>query len=286
MSAAGLATQKAEAFLREHNIIELPIDPFAIAKDLGIMVQAKTASEGVSGMLIRHGDQFAIAYATHIASEGFQRFSVSHELGHYSLSGHPDSIFDSQGIHESRAGFVSDNKFEREADYFAAGLLMPAFLFKEEMKTAGEGLDAIEKLADKCKTSLPATAIRYTQLTDNPVAAIQSIGDKIEWCSMSDALREIRGLDWIKKGAPLPRNTTTYDFNKNETNIVMAQRTDSMSSLQEWFNGTVDIGIAEEVKGLGQYGSTLTILTIEELDIENLQEEEDLEESWTPQFKR
>lgn len=286
MSATGLATQKAEAFLREHNIIELPIDPFAIAKDLGIMVQAKTASEGVSGMLIRHGDQFAIAYATHITSEGFQRFSVSHELGHYSLSGHPDSVFDSQGIHESRAGFVSDNKFEREADYFAAGLLMPVFLFKEEMKTAGEGLDAIEKLADKCKTSLPATAIRYTQLTDNPVAAIQSIGDKIEWCSMSDALREIRGLDWIKKGTPLPRNTATYVFNKDASNIALAQRVDTMGNLQEWFNGTFDIEIVEEIKGLGQYGCTLTILTIDELDVENLLEKEDLEESWTPRFRR
>jgi len=286
MSAAGLATQKAEAFLREHNISELPIDPFAIAKDLGIMVHAETTSEGVSGMLIRHGNKFAIAYATHIASEGFQRFSVSHELGHYSLSGHPDSIFDSQGIHKSRAGFVSDDKFEREADYFAAGLLMPAFLFQPEMEKVGEGLDAIEKLANKCNTSLTATAIRYVQLADIPVAAIQSIGDRIEWCSMSDALREIKGLDWIKKGTSLPRSSTTYSFNRNASHVAHAQRTDSMGNLQEWFNGPLDIEIIEEVKGLGQFGCTLTILSLDEMDVENSREEEDLEESWAPRFRR
>ena len=42
---------------------------------------------------------------------------------------------------ESRAGFASGDKYEMEADYFAAGLLMPQQLFIPAMRQAGEGLD-------------------------------------------------------------------------------------------------------------------------------------------------
>ena len=77
-----IAKQSAELFLRNEGITSLPVDPFAIANSRDIIVKAKPdTAEGVSGMLLRHGDAFGIMYATHIASEGFQRFSVSHELG-------------------------------------------------------------------------------------------------------------------------------------------------------------------------------------------------------------
>jgi Zn-dependent peptidase ImmA (M78 family) len=264
----------------------LPVDPFAIAKGLGIIVQAKSATtKGVSGMLVRHGDQFGIAYATHIASEGFQRFSVSHELGHYLLPGHAEAVMGSQNIHESRAEFVSNDRYEREADHFAAGLLMPSLPFRKALKAAGEGLDAIETLANKCITSLTATAIRYAQFTEIPAAVIQSVGENIKWCFMSEALREIQGLDWINKHDFLPKNTATYTFNRDTSNVTGAQRMNSIGNLQDWFNGRFDTEVVEEVKGLGQYGSTLTILTAENLDIEELQENENLEEAWTPRFK-
>jgi hypothetical protein len=102
--AAGIA----ERIVREHNIPSLPVDPIRIANSVGIEVVAKPASDGgVSGMLIRYGEQFCIAYATHITSQGFKRFTIAHELGHYFLEGHVDAIFREGSVHESRAGFVS-----------------------------------------------------------------------------------------------------------------------------------------------------------------------------------
>jgi hypothetical protein len=78
------AKRKAEAFLRENKIETLPVDPFAIAASHDIIVEPKRdTEEGVSGMLLRHGNTFGILYATYVPSEGFQRFSVAHELAHY-----------------------------------------------------------------------------------------------------------------------------------------------------------------------------------------------------------
>jgi hypothetical protein len=82
------AALEAERVVREHNVTALKVDPIALANKLGIEVIAKPASSGgVSGMLIRFGNQFGIAYATHIDNPGFRRFSIAHELGHYFLPG-------------------------------------------------------------------------------------------------------------------------------------------------------------------------------------------------------
>lgn len=72
---------KALALLEEAGVKSLPVSPIAIAEHLDIAVHAKPAHvAGASGWLIKSGESFAIAYATHIPSLGFQRFSVAHEL--------------------------------------------------------------------------------------------------------------------------------------------------------------------------------------------------------------
>ena len=79
------AEQIAEKLVRDEGLT-LPINVLALAASREIHVEAKPASaKGVSGMLIRAGESYAIAYATHITSEGFQRFSIAHELGHLVL---------------------------------------------------------------------------------------------------------------------------------------------------------------------------------------------------------
>ena len=281
------AERAAEKYLEKKDILSLPVDPIKIAESHGIMVQAKPASNaGVSGMLIKAGDQFGIAYATHIDVEGFQRFSIAHELGHYLLPGHPESLFpEENGIHESRAGFVSADKYERQADHFAAGLLMPRGLFTKEIDKRLSGFQAINELAELCKTSLTSTAIRYSKFTSEPMAVVLSEDARIDWCFISDELNEIGRIDWPKKGQGLPRDSVTFDFNENQENITNCNNEAGDSSFAEWFGGDLDFEIEEESIGLGNYGKTLTVLTVSE-DIEALKEEGELEDSWTPKFRR
>src|SRR6266511_1409374 len=118
-----LAEGAASALLHQMKMDGLWVDPEAIAVGKGILVQAKPdTAPGVSGMLLKVGDQFGIMYATNIPSRGFQRFSIGHELGHYCIEGHPEALL-VNGVHQSRAGFVSQDPFEQEADHFAPALL-------------------------------------------------------------------------------------------------------------------------------------------------------------------
>jgi hypothetical protein len=193
-----MAKQTAEALLKQEGITSLPVDPFALAASRDIVVQAKPdTADGVSGMLLRHGDSFGILYATYIPSEGFQRFSISHELGHYFIEGHLDHLLPKDGVHSSRAGFVSGDPYEHEADNFAAGLLMPAGLCKRAI-VRRDGLTTVEALAAECRTSLTATAIRYAELTDDAVAVIISTGQTIDYCLLSEAMKSLPQLSWLR----------------------------------------------------------------------------------------
>lgn len=272
---SAFATRQAEAFVRDELGIRRleDIDPRGIAEQRDIKVHPMPeAYDGVSGMLIKHKDSFLIAYNTFIRSVGFQRFSIGHELGHYFLAGHIDELLPfGQDRHVSQGGFVSENRFEREADHFAAGLLMPEFLFRRAMDKAGEGLDAIEALRRCCKTSLSATAIRYQELTDEAVAVVQCAGNRIEYSCMSDRMLNLKPGRWPRKGDPVPSGTAAATLHANPKRIADNERLNRETSGEDWFGSFKDVELFEETIGLGDYGRTLTIITT----VDELPDEED-----------
>jgi hypothetical protein len=261
------ATLHAEKLVRDEKL-DLPIDLFSLAKSRDILVEAKPESaKGVSGMLLCAGGNFAIGYATHIKSNGFQRFSIAHELGHFFLAGHPEHLFSGDKlIHESHAGFGAGDQIELEADHFAAGLLMPSHLFNAEAGKFSDGVTAIEKLAERCQTSLTASAIRYAELTDAAIAIVISTGPTVNYCFASRSMRGIRGYKHPVKGSVLPRDSLTRIFNQTEDNILSAERDDDSADLIAWFRADDEIEASEEVIGLGDYGKTLTIICAETPD--------------------
>ncbi|HDR9017861.1 ImmA/IrrE family metallo-endopeptidase [Burkholderia multivorans] len=286
-----LAKQRGEAVLADEKITDLPVDPFAIAQKYDIVVQAKPDTEsGVSGMLLRHGNAFGILYASDIPNEGFQRFSVAHELGHYFLEGHIDHVLPNDGIHASHAGFSSGDSYEQEADNFAVGLLMPTKPFRKLMGRARLGLADIESAREACRTSLTSTAIRYAELTDDAIAVILSTGRVIDYCLLSEAMKSLPDLTWLKRGSPVPTNTVTARFNADGSRVARAERDEEEIDVLDWLGGKRSSIVKEEVIGLGRYGKTLTVLSSRKIGQEAYadegDDEEDLVERWTPRFKK
>ncbi len=260
------AEQTAGQVISRQRILSLPVCPFDIAKSVGIEVASRDSdTPGVSGFLMRVGNEFGIYYATHIRNDGFIRFSVAHELGHYFLAGHPEALFpNGDGLHKSRSGFISANSHERQADFFAASLLMPEDLFRQVMGDAGSGFAAIERLKETCNTSITATAIRYAKFTDDPVAVIVSSKGYVNWCFLSNALSEVPGVRRLAKGSPLPSGSCTAQFNRVAGNVSGGAKDAAWASLDDWFDDAPQIEMKEDVIGLGGYGKTLTVLFTEE----------------------
>ncbi len=286
-----MARRQGELKAKEKGFDRFPVDPFAIAASEDIMVEPKPPDRpGVSGGIIFFDDHVGIFYATDIVSEGFRRFTVSHELGHYYLEGHPEEILKSAPIHISKAGFSQgSSSIELEADHFASGLLMPSKLVSEVIGISRVGLDAIVTLGDRAECSLTASAIRAAECCDYPMAIIVSSGDQVAYAFLSESFKKLDKLTFLRKGVPLPESLTR-EFNRKPDNVASGQTRCGQTTLAEWFSCTRRLPLDEEVVGLGSYGFTLTVLSSDELaedtDDEDLAEEEALIESWTPRFAR
>jgi hypothetical protein len=282
--STNLAIQEAEAeaasVVRASHVTHLPVCVLGIAIGEDIVVEPKQSDEpGVSGIFMKMGDAFGIQYGRHINNDGFIRFTVAHELGHYFLPGHIKSLFSNgQSQHLSKSGFVSNDPLERQADFFAAALLMPEGLFTSAMRRAGEGFQAIKALAGTCRTSITATAIRYARFAEDPVAVIVSSGNKVEFCVLSQALRNARGVKPLTKGCLIPALSTTGKFNRHEANVAGGKQEGGWSSLDDWFDDAPQVEMKEDVVGLGRYGRTLTVLfTAEAIGGDEEDESEDEE---------
>ena len=275
-----LIKAKAKELISRFEIKELPVDPFDIAHKLNIRTLAKPPNQegGISGALVRSGNNFGILYATNIPNLGYQRFTVAHEIGHFVLDGHMDHLQLQDGdIHYSKAGFHGD-KYEREADYFAAQLLMPDTLFTEALATNKDGMNAIKNLAHRCQTSLTATAIRYAEKTDSASVVVVSEKNRILYTFFSAEMHRF-GLDYPRKNSPLPGSSLTYEI--NQTSV---REDEADTNIDDWFESDFDLEGKEEVIHLGDYEKTLSLLTFYG-DYEDVLEEENMVASWEAKFR-
>lgn len=274
---------KAQEIIDRFCIQELPVNPFDIAHQLNILLYPMPPDKkgGISGALIRSGHDFGILYATNIPNTGYKRFTVAHEIGHFVLDEHVDHLQLSDGsIHYSRPGSSGD-KYEREADYFAACLLMPDPLFTQAMTANEDGISAITALADTCKTSLTATAIRYIEKTASIAAIVVSERDKILYTFFSNEMDRLE----VERSSPntlLPVTSLTYEINQNGDHL---DEDSGDTSMQNWFESPFDTDGWEEVKRLGSYEKTLTVLTFQG-DREEMLAEENMIDSWEPRFRK
>ncbi len=282
------ARRCGEMKARQLGYESFPVDPLEIARSEEISLWPKQPEQvGVSGGIVFSGDDVAIFYSTSIKSVGFQRFTIAHELGHYFLDGHPAAITKSSPMHVSRAGFTEGHlAIEIEADHFASGLLLPTDLVRRHLDHEAVGLEGIEALADISECSLTACAIRAAECSPYPMAIVMSRGSEVRYAFLSDSFKKLRYLDFLRKGSPLP-STLTSRFNASTQNVASGKRVCEPTTLRTWFGGNRHLDLDEQVAGLGDYGFTLTVLSTEtpppDPD-EEIDEEADLIESYTPRF--
>jgi len=161
--------ERAERLLKENNCLSIPIKVEKCAASLGITLKALDLDDDVAGFLLKKNNEAHIGYNKKNVSERV-RFTIAHELGHFVLHEKDSDLFvdkEEEKIlyrdHNSSKGqFIK----EREANAFAAALLMPQNLLLSEIeKNKGEGKNKLMKtLARKFRVSEQAITIRLTNL--------------------------------------------------------------------------------------------------------------------------
>lgn len=173
MPTARLSRQAIESralqVLRESGQLHVPVDVEQVAKHLRIRVEYADFGEACSGVLVKSDDGTAVIGVNWEHHSNRQRFTIAHEIGHFALN-HDGSTFVDKGTYarfrdeESHSGNVTE---ERQANQFAAVLLMPTRLVKEafEERMFDPGDDtALDDMARAFQVSPQAMMFRVQNL--------------------------------------------------------------------------------------------------------------------------
>ncbi len=188
------------------------IDLDAIALTLGVKVKYEPLAD-CEALIVGHGEN-AIATINCRSMPERQRFSLGHELGHWTYH-KGKMLYCTQSDIESH----SDKARETEgvADRFASSLLMPSFLFKPALFAHKKiSWKAVRELAKEFECSPLATALRIVDLNVAPVIFVCVEQGRRKWFRRAKDISNA----WFPKDSPDPESYAfdlSFDPNKAAT---------------------------------------------------------------------
>ena len=241
--------EQAESLIDELAIRDpKDLDVEAIAFDAGMVVVYREL-DGCAASLIGVGNR-AIATIRRSSSRGRDRFSIGHELGHWTMHRGRSFVCRVDDIGENLA---ANTEVEKAADVFAAHLLMPGTLFKPATKDIlHPKFSDLENLGRTFQTSLLATALRLVRLDIYPIVLASYTTGGLRWTLRSPS---VPSRWWLKPG--LDADSFAYDL------IHRGRQSDGVGkqSAEAWFNND-DASHFEVVEECLPYGSDQALVLI------------------------
>jgi Zn-dependent peptidase ImmA (M78 family) len=199
----------ANRLRQDLSIVDRRFDLLKLVRDMEFEVCCDTIPGGAEGLSTSFGGREVILINSEMRSERRQRYTLAHELGHCLLR-HP-SVCRPQHVHGH-----SNEPEERAANQFAATLLMPARLFRQDIKAVHPRVQDLSDLADSYGVSRTAAALRYVQFTTDNCAVIGVTGEA-SWVFKSSSIQ-----GWWVKNAP-PEGSLIKEHLSNSCSTMAAE---------------------------------------------------------------
>lgn len=246
-----------------------PVDVAAVAQEVTRQRFAHDPITAVVGVPLQNFDGalyadpasrkgWAIVYNNSIRSRGRINFTLAHEFGHYLLHriAHPD------GFHCGQQDFVRwDSEYgriERQANEFAANLLMPLDDFRAIIDPHSiASLAQLSECAERYQVSQIAATLRWLGYTQRRAVLVVSRDGYILWARSSErALRT--GAFFRTSGAPIPIPPTSLASSGSVSSNANAQSTQFDAGT--WF---IAESCTESTVISEQYDFALSLLQLE-----------------------
>jgi hypothetical protein len=252
MSTLTKSAAYARALARELRSVREGLVRFA--PRLGLEIREMNA-DSFDGALVRSREipYGIIVIRKSIREPGRKHFTLAHELGHFLLPHHSQTEL---VCTKSDVGNWGDGskQIEREADEFAAELLMPAAAVEPIVRSEAPSLQVIEKIARRFETSFSSAAWRYCDLTKEPCTIVWSTDRRIDWSKRSQTFGFI-----LRKGTPI--HTDTFAFWAFSRGASQKQSQAVPAVL--WISGLAEpTKLYEQSKALPAYNSVISLLWI------------------------
>lgn len=183
------------------------IDLDAIAAELNAEIVFEDL-EGATARVIQIGDRARIVVSTRILDVGAIRFSIAHEIGHLMCKHYVANGSTPGNVFERLCSPLHDDSTatEREADVFAAELLMPRPLIMPLCAVHPFTLEPVRAIANSFGTSVMASAMRYVELTSERCAVVVVKHGRVQWAKKSASFTA-----WIPKRSVVP-GSAAFDY--------------------------------------------------------------------------
>jgi hypothetical protein len=251
----------ADEVLAGHECGVPPIDVFGIARVEGIELGPGNYSNDFSGRIEYHREvgKFFLFHPDpeQVRHPARVRFSVGHELGHYFLEHHRELLI--QGAaHNSTSDFICEDSLEREADEFAAALLVPGCTMTRRLvKRPFMTLSEVLRMADDCHSSATSTAIRYAKFTREACVVVVSEGGRVLFWVPSEEAGAI-GFKFLSRDRLVPTGSPTAMVSGEQGGV----RGGIVGSACWFPTRAREIDLWEEACPLGSTGRILTLLAL------------------------
>jgi Zn-dependent peptidase ImmA (M78 family) len=157
------------------------------------------------------------------------RFTLAHELGHFFIDDHRNALSTGRTpSHPSITNFSSKNIVEREADFFAACLLMPENRIKSDCFRRKFDYSIIDELSKKYQTSVASTVIRFAEIGNHPIMVVVAKDGIVQWKWASQDFKYYK----LKNGDYIPEDTAAGEFYKSKTTHSTTQEVYA----DDWFH--------------------------------------------------
>lgn len=164
----------AVQLLKAHNLYSVPVKIETLAHALGLEIVEHDLDQAISGLLITTESKSTIG----LNSNNFptrRRFTIAHEIGHYTLKHQREGLFLDKPdnlytiIYRDKNSSTGEFLQEREANAFAAAVLMPKELITQKLANTtfnfqDQNLDIIHDLATSFGVSDQAMGFRIANL--------------------------------------------------------------------------------------------------------------------------
>jgi hypothetical protein len=281
-----LAGEQADALVARL-MLTAPIDPFKVIRSETPFLRAGGHNFGnrYDGKLKynREKNRFLLFFNTKY-DLGMQpgchhprtRFSIAHELGHYFIEPHHQNLRRGGKPHPSSSEFRTDVQMEREADAFAASLLLPTPLIRPIVNQGELTLEQLGTIAGDYQTSLLSTTVRGVRLSDYPCAVAGIRDGHIAWMFPSEKL--------IDGGCYPGRKSLQSPVAQERWTAFLAGRDEWVTEdgkARDWFqmfdreDDLFDVYVTEQYLPVRIMNTLVVLLTMNDEDLFSEEEDED-----------
>lgn len=263
--------------MAHHEDWTAPIPLEAFCASMGISAIQPLESDGFEGALVTDENKaFGAILYNGRSNRPRQRFTIGHELGHFLIPSHRGNQSCTSGDMSERGNGSQRARQEAEANRFSAGLLMPQRLFRRALMRSRElSIATVTDLASKFETSFEATANRCVELGDECCAFVYVKNGVLRYTKRSKDFPAFA----LRRGDPVPNSFIPSRSGAKDIPWAECDAADFLA-VEE----TRQSSVSWQAKSFSN-GNTVVLLTIEPPEADD-DHDVDIDESWTPQFRR